>query len=228
MHKTKVAATATVLTALMLAALLLSASSGGGFAAVAKKDSAPAGLVINEVMADNDAAVAGPQGTFPDWIELYNGSNDTVKLDGMYLTNDLSSPKVWEFPENTTIAAGSFLIVWMDGARLDDGELHASFALNANAASMGLFGSDGETLIDSVSLSKQLRDISYGRIPDGGSNWQYLTNATPDAPNQPNLPNAPLSNWAALTIAVLAIVLIAAMFLSLKRNQKRRLYEYKQ
>jgi hypothetical protein len=225
MHKNKGTTTAAVLSALTLAVLLLSSFSGGTSFATAKNDAAPTGFVINEVMADNDAAVPGPQGTFPDWIELYNGSNDTVKLGGMYLTDDLSSPKVWEFPKNATIAVGGFLVIWMDGARLDDGELHASFALNANAASIGLFDSDGETLIDSVTLSKQLRDVSYGRIPDGGSSWQYLTHATPDAPNQPNPPNEPLSNWVILTIAVVAIALTAAMFLLIKSYQKRRLYE---
>jgi hypothetical protein len=230
MSKNKVAATVVVLAASMLAVLLFGAFlEDGGFVATCKGASAPAGVVINEVMADNDATVPGPQRSFPDWIELYNAGTSTVDLGGMYLTNSLSVPKAWKFPKNTTLSPGGYLIVWADGGRtVGDGELHASFALGANAATIGLFASDGKTLLDSVVLGKQIRDVSYGRIPDGGSSWQYLTSPTPGSANQPNSSNEPLTDWAVLAIAILAIALIAAMVLSIKFYQRRKLYEYKQ
>jgi hypothetical protein len=56
------------------------------------------GLVINEFMADNQTTIEDPaeSGEYPDWIELYNGSGDTVILNGLFLTDDLNDPTKWE------------------------------------------------------------------------------------------------------------------------------------
>ncbi|MHC3130231.1 MAG: CotH kinase family protein, partial [Candidatus Bathyarchaeota archaeon] len=77
----------------------------------------PDGLVINEFMANNDDAVAGPDGDYPDWIELYNGGTEAVDLSGMYLSDDITNPK-WQFPSGTVIEAGGFLVVWGDNSSL--------------------------------------------------------------------------------------------------------------
>jgi hypothetical protein len=72
-------------------------------------------LVINEFMADNSITIAGPDGNkSPDWIELFNGSNRTIDLSGMYLTDDLTDPTCWQFPEGTVIEPDGYLIVWVD------------------------------------------------------------------------------------------------------------------
>ena len=42
-------------------------------------------LYINEFMASNDAAYPGPQGDYPDWIEIYNAGSEDVMLGGYYL-----------------------------------------------------------------------------------------------------------------------------------------------
>jgi len=56
------------------------------------------GLVINEFMADNETTVEDPAepGEYPDWIELYNGSAETVILNGLFLTDDLNDPTKWQ------------------------------------------------------------------------------------------------------------------------------------
>jgi hypothetical protein len=55
-------------------------------------------LVINEIMADNKNALEDPlePGRYPDWIELYNGSDEAVTLSGMYLTDDPNEPTKWQ------------------------------------------------------------------------------------------------------------------------------------
>ncbi len=65
------------------------------------------GLVINEFMADNKTTIEDPAetGEYPDWIELYNGTNDTVILSGMFLTDDLNDPTKWQI--RTPLAGGS-------------------------------------------------------------------------------------------------------------------------
>ena len=56
------------------------------------------GLVINEIMADNKRTIEDPceAGEYPDWLELYNASNEPVALNGMYLTDDANEPTQWQ------------------------------------------------------------------------------------------------------------------------------------
>ena len=58
------------------------------------------GLVINEFMADNETTVEDPDesGEYPDWIELYNGSEEPIALNGLFLTDDLDEPTKWQIP----------------------------------------------------------------------------------------------------------------------------------
>ncbi|MCF7974104.1 MAG: hypothetical protein K9N55_09840 [Phycisphaerae bacterium] len=55
------------------------------------------GLVINELMADNKTTLEDPDesGNWPDWIELYNASDQPVTLNGLYLTDDVNDLTRW-------------------------------------------------------------------------------------------------------------------------------------
>ena len=61
------------------------------------------GLVINELMAVNAHTVEDPcePGEYPDWIELYNASDNDVILNGLYLTDDVNRPTKWQVPPAT-------------------------------------------------------------------------------------------------------------------------------
>jgi hypothetical protein len=177
-------------------------------------------LFINEFMADNGITVAGPNGNSPDWIELFNAGNKTIDLTGMYLTDDLTDPTCWQFPEGTTIGPSEYLLVWADR---DGGEIYASFGLNANGEEIGLFDSDGETLIDSVQFVKQIQDVSYGRIPDGGSSWNYLLSATPGFSNQDPSVEAQSSVWSLVLLIVVFLIAGVSIFLASKiRTRKNK------
>ena len=58
------------------------------------------GLVINEFMADNENCLEDPRrpNSHPDWIELYNGSNEPIELNGLYLTDNINDPTKWQIP----------------------------------------------------------------------------------------------------------------------------------
>ncbi len=174
-------------------------------------------LFINEFMADNGITVAGPDNNSPDWIELYNSGNQTIDLTGMYLTDDLADPTCWQFPEGTTIGPKEYLIVWADR---DGGEIYASFGLNANGEEIGLFDRDGEILIDSVQFAKQIQDVSYGRIPDGGSSWNYLLSATPGFSNQDPSVETQSSVWSLILLIIVYLIVGVSIFLVPKFNSR--------
>lgn len=71
-------------------------------------------IVINEVMASNDSTVADDEGQWPDWIELYNGGNETVNLSGWGISDDPERPYRWVFP-SVEIGPSSYLLVWASG-----------------------------------------------------------------------------------------------------------------
>jgi len=90
---------------------------------------APTGIVINELMADNDRAVESVFGGHPDWLELYNSANQSADLGGMYLSDSLTKAN-WRIPNGTIIQAHSYLIVWAD-ADADQASLQTNFNLKA-------------------------------------------------------------------------------------------------
>ncbi len=171
-------------------------------------------LFINELMADNDITIPGPDMNYPDWIELYNSGLDPLNISGMYLTDNLNNPTKWQFPNNTTIESGGYLLIWGDGYNSSKEGLYASFSLNANGELVALFASDGTTLIDSVTYRKQIRDTSYGRLPDAGDNWEYLSNPTPGWTNGESKSNGEIPNWVLpILIIIVILVFIAAIII---------------
>ena len=139
-------------------------------------------LVINELMASNSSGMTDPQGQYEDWIEVYNYGSYTIGVGGMYLTDNLSVPTKWQIPASTTIPAGGYLLIWADNDTGDSG-LHAGFKLETDGEEIGLFDTDGETLIDSVSFPKQTTDISFGRDPNANENWRFMSTPTPGYEN---------------------------------------------
>ena len=184
-------------------------------------DEIPEGLVINEFMADNGATIAGPAGTNPDWIELYNGGNRSVNLAGMFLTDNINDPMKWQFPNGTVIEAGGFLLIWADNASDSDG-LHCGFGLNANGEMIALFASDGMTLIDSLTYEKQLQDVSFGRLPDGSENWDHMLSATPGWGNNMRQSEAEFSVVNVLlllgVVGLLCVIFVVGVKLSARRG----------
>ncbi len=144
-------------------------------------------VVINEFMALNDRSERDPQNQYDDWIELYNTTDVPIDAGGLYLTDDLAEPNKWQIPTEdpaaTTIAPRGHLLIWADGDTQDAG-LHASFGLSGIGEEIGLFDTDGVTLLDSVTFGPQSTDISYGRYPDGADDWHFAGYASPGFPNR--------------------------------------------
>lgn len=133
-------------------------------------------VVINELLALNSRSVADPQGEFDDWIELFNRSDSTVDLSGMYLSDKPEDLRKWKFPRGTTIPPGGYLVVWADEDGGDGGGLHANFRLSGEGERLLLVDTDsqGNRVLDSIEFGVQLQDISYGRIPDGSGDFRSL------------------------------------------------------
>jgi len=143
-------------------------------------------LAINELMASNSSCIQDTQGQYDDWIEIHNYGNDAIDIGGMYLTDNLSTSTKWQIPGTnpavTTIPAGGYLLIWADNDTTSAG-LHANFKLSAAGEEIGLFDSDGITLIDSIAFGYQTTDISFGRYPDASDDRRFFGFPSPGQQN---------------------------------------------
>ena len=103
---------------LLFITLILSACAPGG--------AASDGLIISEVMAKNNGALADDEGNYPDWIELHNPTDKAVNLKGYSLTDDSRKKGKFVFPE-MEIGAGDYLVVFASGTERVDAENRTCF-----------------------------------------------------------------------------------------------------
>ncbi len=158
-------------------------------------------IYINEFLASNISTNADMVdfGDFSDWIELYNGEDSSVDISGFFITDDLANPTKWQIPANTIIPAKGYYLIWADdfddipgqnyirswwpsNIRYTTQWSHTNFKLAKEGEEVGLYNTTGE-LLDTIIYGGQVEDVSYGRKPDGTSNWFYFGEPTPSSSN---------------------------------------------
>ena len=118
---------------LLFITLILSACAPGG--------AASDGLIISEVMAKNNGALADDEGNYPDWIELHNPTDKAINLKGYSLTDDVRKKGKFVFPE-MEIGAGDYLVVFASGTERVDAEnrvVHMPFSINSQKEDIVLY-----------------------------------------------------------------------------------------
>jgi len=143
-------------------------------------------LYINEFMASNDFAFPGPEGDFPDWIEIYNAGDEDVMLGGYYMSDDLVDPEAMfqipdTYPDSVTVAAGGYILFYANKGQ-ETSVLNLNFKLSGGGEQVGLWNAE-QTVLDSITYMEQFTDTSYGRYQDGSDNWYLMPDFTPGATN---------------------------------------------
>jgi hypothetical protein len=139
-------------------------------------------LVLNEFMSYNNEYNFDDNNEFNDWIEIVNTGTDAVDIGGLYITNELDTPAMYQIPTNnpkeTVIQPGEHKILWADKDP-EQGTLHLDIKLDKQGAAVGI-SADGKTFIDySSSIVMAYPDSSYGRYPDVSGDWQIFDAPTP-------------------------------------------------
>jgi hypothetical protein len=128
-------------------------------------------LVINEVLPGNDNSGSDEFGEFDDWIEIYNGSDETINLEGYFLSDNHGNRTKFVFP-NFELAANEVVTVWCDD-QPEQGAFHAAFRLSGVGEEVGLYNPDTISL-DYVRYGSVPDDISVGRFPNGHGPFEVL------------------------------------------------------
>lgn len=147
------------------------------------KETEDIGLYINEFMASNATTICDSFGSYSDWIELYNSTDTDMDISGFGISDNLSQPMKYRFPDGTTIAAKGYLVVFCSGNEgMQNGELHAPFGLRSYGEDVVIANRAGR-IIDSYSFKNQETDVSMARIPDGTGEFQPNSQSSPGYPN---------------------------------------------
>ena len=145
-------------------------------------------VVINEICSSNGGtdgnitSVVNEDGTYCDWVELYNTSDEAVDISGWGISDGAKNFYKFAFPEGTTIGAKEYLVVYCS----------KTFAAGQSGfvAPIGI-SSDGETirftspdasLQDIMEIPALTTDTTYGRLPDGTGELTVMR-PTPNADN---------------------------------------------
>ena len=137
-------------------------------------------VVINEFMASNASGLQDDSGAYPDWIELYNPTEEALELDGWMLSDDRQE-RDKHVLQGQRIDAGGWLLLVADGDT-DEGDDHLGFSLSADGEDIGLYSPDGG-VVDEVEYGPQQTDHAAARQLDGGSEWMLTDTPTPGTSN---------------------------------------------
>lgn len=126
-------------------------------------------VCINEFQSTS--AFGGPD----DWVEIYNRGTTAFDLSGCYLSDQRGENTKWQFPANTILQPGNYLVIYEDA-------LGFGFASEGDDVIM-LSAADSATGLDFFDFGPQQPDHSQGRYPDGTGNWYSFNTPTKGVAN---------------------------------------------
>lgn len=150
-------------------------------------------IVINEIITSNSSVNTDEDGSYQDWVELYNNGPAAVNLNGYGISDDPLIPFKWTFPA-VTVSPGQFLLVFCsDKNRTVVGQpLHTNWKISSDGETITLT-QPGGIIADQVPPATIAQNTSWGRLPDGTGSFSNMTTPTPGAPNQSGTTNPVLN-----------------------------------
>jgi hypothetical protein len=146
--------------------------------AVDPGNSLGARLVINELLANSDAAPG------VDWIELYNPGPVDVDLSTVYLSDDRMNLLQYKLPDGIVLKPGEFYSVQQGVPPAG-----VPFALDFSGETVFVTAATNDPqptairVLDAVRYPVCPPEVTYGRYPDGAPYLGFLRSATENTAN---------------------------------------------
>lgn len=186
--------------ALLVALILLSGNGGGRL--FGAEQSYP--VRLNEIMTSN-RSYADKNGCYTDYIELYNTADYSIPIGGFRLT-DGSNRDSYVFPEDTVIAAHSYLVVHCSSDLQD--AYYAPFGLSSRGGEKVSFLNKKGVVLDGVQTVDTGTDLSMVRDASGA--WTLSGSPTPGYENSDSGHKLLLEQSGAVTADVYITELMAS------------------
>lgn len=137
-------------------------------------------VVINEFSASNLKSYPDDYAKYEDWVELYNMGNESVDLEGWFLTDKESKPYKWSFPEGIIISPKGYIVVWCSGRdSVSSSGIHTNFKLTqTQGTDIVMLSNSNGALQDKADLKLVLTAQSVARAQNGETPWLICTEPT--------------------------------------------------
>jgi hypothetical protein len=143
-------------------------------------DGVQAVIVINEIVSSNSRSLTDSKLGSPDWVELFNGSDEDVDLTGYRLTDKMDSLR--GVFAGGIVPAGGYLVVCSgkSGAQCDPGHYSVDFNISKNGEELYLVTPQNKT-VAKMAVPALLTDFSWARRAD--RTYGVCARPTPGARN---------------------------------------------
>lgn len=147
------------------------------------KDGDKEKMIINEIMPANLDMFMDPSWNYGGFIELYNTTDVSVSIKLYYLSDDANNLKKWRIPSSmANIPSHGFKTIWFDHND-EYCRTQCSFKLNVEEGGTIYLSDTNGNLVAKQDYPIAIRRCSYARKQDGGDEWGWTGNATPDKTN---------------------------------------------
>lgn len=149
-------------------------------------------VYINELVPVNVLGATDNAGDRDPWMELHNPGTMPVDLGAYYLTTSYPVPNSWQFPQNTILQPGAFMVVWLDGepGETQNGVVHSALRVEGTGSiALVRAQNGGYGVVDFINYATPGADVAVASIPDGQLDARQLTTPTPGAPNRVQEPD---------------------------------------
>ena len=153
-------------------------------------------LIINEIMSANVDVYLDPSFNYGSWVELYNPTNKSVSLGGLYVTDDPQNLKKHQLTEKYgALPAKGFALLNFDHHEIYTTLSYRQIPYELNCDGGVIIISDGNKILAQQEYPEAISRTSYARTMDGGEEWGVTGIPSPGASNQDN------DGWATTQLA---------------------------
>jgi len=141
------------------------------------------GLYMSEIVSSNQYTITLDDGSTPDYIEIFNNTEDTINLSGYGLTDDALDRYKFQFP-SVAVNPGEYYVVLCTSdanTNIEKGYLSTGFKLSSTNGEHIVLSAPEDKTVQALEVPTLDPDIAYG-ITETGS-YAYFGLPTPGAPN---------------------------------------------
>ena len=149
-------------------------------------------LAITEVAAVN-TSVKSPNGTYSDYIELYNASDKKINLKNYKLSDSKKAESFLKLPDRI-LESGEYAVVYCTDEK-NAGGITLDIGLNRYGETVYLADSNS-VIVDSLTYGRLCPGYSCGRVPGKTGDTVYFDILTPGGKNKGRVLSKALANPA--------------------------------